>query len=452
MPAQIQKNTPIILLGAGLSSGLMAAYLGRRGFQVETYERRPDPRTTDLYVGKSINLAISVRGLHAMKDVGLEAAVKDMCIPMRGRMIHDRQGNTDIQYYSKDRLTAINSISRGDLNILLVNTADAHPNVNFHFNQRCTGIDLETGEALLIHETTGEQTRAKGQTIIACDGAFSGARSSLLRAPRFNFSQTYHPASYKELSIKPAADGGWRLEKNCLHIWPRGSYMLIALPNLDGSFTVTLFYPAKGPQSFETLDTPAAVSTFFKTEFPDALALMPHLGEEFFHNPTGELVTVKCDPWNHEGKCALVGDAAHAVVPFYGQGMNAAFEDCTVLNECIQEGKDWAEVFGEYSRLRVANGHAIADMAVDNYIEMRDRVGDPAWRYRKQIEHQLEKAFPGRYISRYEMVSFTRLPYSEALRRGSLNDEILHALAAKTQDIAQLDLGLADQLIADKLD
>jgi kynurenine 3-monooxygenase len=449
--AVIHPQEPIILLGAGLSSGLMASYLGRRGFKVEVYERRPDPRTTDLYVGKSITLAISVRGLHAMKDVGLEAAVKAMCIPMRGRMIHDRQGNTDLQYYSKDRLTAINSISRGDLNILLINTADANPNVTFHFDHRCTGMDLETGEAFLVNEITGANIRVKGQTVIACDGAFSGARLSLLRAPRFNFSQTYHSASYKELSIQATPDGNWRLEENCLHIWPRGSFMLIALPNLDGSFTVTLFYPAKGPESFETLNSPAAVEAFFQREFPDALGLMPQLGEEFFHNPTGELVTVKCDPWNHEGKCALVGDAAHAVVPFYGQGMNAAFEDCTVLNECIVEGKDWADVFDEYSRLRVANGHAIADMAVDNYIEMRDRVGDPAWRYRKQIEHQLEKAFPGRYISRYEMVSFTRLPYSEALRRGGINDEILHALAAKAATLEELDLVWAEQLISEKL-
>lgn len=449
--AKINLEEPIIILGAGLSSGLMASYLGRRGFKVEVYERRPDPRSTDLYVGKSINLAISVRGLHAMKDVGLEDAVKEMCIPMRGRMIHDRQGNTDLQFYSKDGLKAINSISRGDLNILLINTADAFPNVSFHFDHRCTGLDLETGEALLVNETTGANLRVKGQAAIACDGAFSGARGSMLRAPRFNFSQTYHPASYKELSFRATAAGDWCLEKNALHIWPRGSFMLIALPNLDGSFTVTLFYPAQGPQSFETLNTAAAVNEFFQREFPDAKALMPHLEEEFFQNPTGELVTVKCDPWHFGGKCALVGDAAHAVVPFYGQGMNAAFEDCTVMNECIVEGKDWEAVFAEYSRQRVGNGQAIADMAVDNYFEMRDRVGDPAWRFRKQIEHKLEKAFPGRYISRYEMVSFTRTPYAEALRRGEINDQILHTLAADIQDVEQVDMALADRLVQEKL-
>lgn len=448
---KINLEEPIIILGAGLSSGLMASYLGRRGFKVEVYERRPDPRTTDLYVGKSINLAISVRGLHAMADVGLEEQVRHMCIPMNGRMIHDRQGNTDFQFYSKDGHKAINSISRGDLNILLIETADAHPNVNFHFDHRCVGLDLDTGEAMLVNERTGESLRVKGQAAIACDGAFSGARGSMLRSPRFNFSQTYHPASYKELSFRSLDGGGWRVEKNALHIWPRGSFMLIALPNMDGSFTVTLFYPAVGPESFETLNSPEAVTAFFQKEFPDALALMPHLAEEFFANPTGELVTVKCDPWHHAGKCALVGDAAHAVVPFYGQGMNAAFEDCTVMNECIAEGRDWEEVFAEYSRLRVANGQAIADMAVDNYFEMRDRVGDPGWRFRKQIEHKLEKTFPERYVSRYEMVSFTRTPYAEALRRGFINDEILLALAEGIQDVEQVDLQLADRLIAEKL-
>lgn len=448
---KINHDEPIILLGAGLSSGLMASYLGRRGFKVQVYERRPDPRSTDLYVGKSINLAISVRGLHAMQDVGLEEAVRAMRIPMRGRMIHDREGKTDFQFYSNDGQKAINSISRGDLNILLVNTADAFDNVTFHFEQRCIGMDLETGEAIVQHERTGVQTRVKGQTVIACDGAFSGARGSLLRAPRFDFSQSYHSAAYKELSFRPTADGKWCLDENALHIWPRGSYMLIALPNLDCSFTVTLFYPAKGPQSFETLQTPEAVDAFFHKEFPDAYALMPHLSEEFFSNPTGELVTVKCDPWHFEGKCALVGDAAHAVVPFYGQGMNAAFEDCTVLNQCITLGDDWADAFASYSAQRVANGHAIADMAVDNYIEMRDRVGDPAWRYRKQIEHTLEKTFPGRYVSRYEMVSFTRTPYAEALRRGQLNEEILLALAAEAPTLAELDFVHAEQLIVEKL-
>jgi kynurenine 3-monooxygenase len=448
---KINQQEPIIIAGAGLSSALMASYLGQRGFNVQVYERRPDPRTTDLYAGKSINLAISVRGLHAMKEVGLEAAVHAMCIPMRGRMIHDRAGQTDFQFYSKDGQTAINSISRGELNVLLIETADAFPNVSFHFDHRCVGFDMDSGAALMVNEKTGENLTVKGQTLIGCDGAFSGARNSMMRTPRFDFSQTYHEASYKELSFHPTDAGEWVLEKNALHIWPRGSFMLIALPNLDGSFTVTLFYPAKGAKSFETLDSAAAVAHFFQTEFPDAYALMPHLGEEFFANPTGELVTVKCAPWHFEGKCALVGDAAHAVVPFYGQGMNAAFEDCTVLNEVIAVGEDWADAFARYSAARVANGQAIADLAIDNYIEMRDSVGDTAWRYRKQIEHSLEKAFPGSYVSRYELVSFTRTPYAEAKRRGQINEEILQALAARTPELDQLDLDFAGQLIAEKL-
>ena len=249
----------------------MAAYLGRRGFKVEVYERRPDPRSTDLYVGKSINLAISVRGLHAMHDVGLEEATRAMCIPMHGRTIHDREGKTDFHYYSNDGHKAINSISRGDLNLLLIQTADGFDNVTFHFNERCVGMDLETGEALLHNEVTGEQHKVHGQTVIACDGAFSGARGSMLRAPRFNFSQTYHEAAYKELSFRPTSEGAWRLDAHSLHIWPRGSFMLIALPNMDGSFTVTLFYPAKGPESFETLSTPAAVDTSLRSQIRPTL-------------------------------------------------------------------------------------------------------------------------------------------------------------------------------------
>lgn len=448
---KINREEPIILVGAGLSSALMAAYLGQRGFKVEVYERRPDPRATDLYAGKSINLAISVRGLYAMKEVGLEEAVRNMCIPMNGRMIHDREGNTDFQFYSKDGNKAINSISRGELNVLLINTADAHPNVNFHFGHRCLGFDFETGAAELYVDDTHEWKSVKGQTLIACDGAFSGARTTMMRTPRFDFSQTYHPASYKELSFHPNEKGEWKIAANALHIWPRGGFMLIALPNLDGSFTVTLFYPAVGQNSFEQLDNPERVRAFFQREFPDALELMPHLAEEFFTNPTGELVTVKCSPWHFEGKCALVGDAAHAVVPFYGQGMNAAFEDCTVLNSLIELDGDWEATFAAYSEARVANGQAIADLAVDNYIEMRDSVGNSAWRFRKEIEHTLEKAFPESYISKYEMVSFTRLPYAEALRRGKINEEILHALALKTTDPKDLDLDFAKQLIEEKL-
>jgi kynurenine 3-monooxygenase len=451
MGKTIEFNTPVIVLGAGLSGSLMALYLARRGFQVEVYERRVDMRLQKISAGKSINLAISVRGLHAMAEVGLGDAVRAMCIPMPGRMIHALDGSTALFPYSKDGQKAINSISRLTLNQLLMDAAEAMPGVRIHFQQRCVGMDIDTGRVQLQDEHDGRLYTVEGQTVICCDGAFSGGRSSMFRSPRFDYSQEFHSAAYKELTFPPAADGSWAVEKNALHIWPRGRFMLIALPNLDGSFTVTLFYPAQGPESFEQLDTAAKVEAFFRAQFPDALALMPELGTEFFENPTGDLVTVKCSPWVYRDRLALVGDAAHAVVPFYGQGMNAAFEDCTEMNACLEGATDWADVFARYNAARVANGHAIADLAIDNYIEMRDLSGDPAWQFRKKIEHVLEREFPERYVSRYELISFTRTPYAEALRRGQVNERILRRLAEGLDNIDHLDLELARQLVIDAL-
>lgn len=452
MGTKIDQSEPIILLGAGLAGSLMALYLARRGFTVEVYERRPDMRKRELYAGKSINLAISVRGLHAMEEVGLLDRVKAMCIPMRGRVLHDTAGNTQFQPYSKDGKTAINSISRGELNMLLMNAADEYDNLTLHFNYRCLGMDMRGGAVRLRNEHTGEKISVQGQTVIATDGAFSGIRNSLQKTPRFNFSQHYHSHAYKELSFPAGPNNSWLVEKNALHIWPRGGYMLIALPNLNGSFTLTLFYPRLGPGSFEELNTPEAAEAFFRKKFPDALALIPDFHEDFFNNPTADLVTIKCDPWSYQDKCVLVGDSAHAIVPFYGQGMNAAFEDCTVLNQCLDQFPDgeWDDVFAEYGRRRIANGHAIADLAVEHYIEMRDSTGDPEWRFRKEIEFRLEREFP-KYISQYEMVSFTRTPYAEAKRRGEINEGILHALAEGIDDVSQVDMEYAQKLIESRL-
>lgn len=451
MGKKINKEEPIILLGAGLAGSLMALYLARRGFQVEVYERRPDLRAADISAGRSINLAISARGLHAMKEVGLDDEVAQMCIPLRGRIIHDKEGNTDFQPYSKDGTTAINSISRGDLNRLLMDEADKFPGIKFHFQKRCMGVDMDTGMAQLRDERNHQTCEVTGQTVIASDGAFSGARTSMMKTPRFDYSQSNLSHSYKELSFPPAADGGWQIDKHALHIWPRGHFMLIALPNLDGSFTVTLFYPHEGPESFESLDTAEKVRAFFQEEFPDALALLPDLDTEYFENPVGGLLTVKCAPWHYKDHCVLVGDSAHAVVPFYGQGMNAAFEDCSVLDDCLDKGEDWEKVFDQYDELRVKNGHAIADMAIDNYYEMRDRVDDEDWKFRKKIEHMLERKFPGKYISRYEMVSFTRRPYAEALERGEINDKILRKLAEGITSVEEVDLKLAEELMSQLL-
>lgn len=449
---QAHSNEPIILLGSGLSGSLMAVYLAQKGFQVELYERRPDMRKTDISAGKSINLAISVRGLSALAEVGLKEEIHQICIPMRGRMMHALDGTLTYQPYSKDGVTAINSISRGDLNMKLMDLAESFSNISIRFNQRSLGMNFQTGEVQMRDEHSGETYLVKGQTVIACDGAFSGVRDSLLRTPRFNFSQQFLGHGYKELTIPPTAQGGWRMEKHALHIWPRGQYMLIALPNLDGSYTVTLFYPYEGKNSFASLQDEASAMRFFEEEFPDAVALMPDLAKDFFENPTGDLVTVKCDPWHYEGQLVLMGDAAHAVVPFYGQGMNAAFEDCSVLNACLENfDGNWKKVFEQYSKSRVANGQAIADMALENYIEMRDLVGDAQWLFRKKVEHLLEQKFPGKYISRYEMISFTRIPYAEAMARGRLNDEILNTLTQGLQDVSQTDLALAEKLVEEKL-
>ena len=449
----MSQEDPIILLGAGLAGSLMAAYLAQKGFNVDVYERRPDPRGTDLYAGKSINLALSVRGIHALREVGILDEIMDIAIPMRGRMMHDIEGNLTYQSYSKDGKTAINSVSRGELNIKLMDLADRHDNIDLYFNWRCKGMNFRTGEVIMKNEVTGETKRIKGQSVIGADGAFSGLRGSMVKTPRFNYSQDYLTHSYKELEIPPGPNGTHLIEKNALHIWPRGTYMLIALPNLDGSFTVTLFLAHEGENnSFESLDTKEKVQTFFEEQFPDALKLMPNLLEDYFENPTGNLVTVRCRPWSVGGQATLIGDSAHAVVPFFGQGMNAAFEDCTALAAAIeQHGTDWEKVFDTYQTQQVDNGHAIATMAIENYYEMRDYVGDERWLFRKSVEHWLEKTYPDKYVSRYEMVSFTRTPYAEAYRLGAQNDKILDSLIEGVHSLENIDPAKAERLIKEHL-
>jgi len=448
----MKTDHPIVLLGAGLAGSLMAAYLARRGFRVDVYERRPDMRQVEISAGKSINLALSVRGLHALAGVGLRKEILDMVIPMRGRMMHSLTGELTYQPYSKDAKTAINSISRSGLNITMMNLADSSGRANFIFGERCLGIDFEKKIVILQNENSGQIRQLEAATIMGTDGAFSGVRGSLEKSPRFDFSQEYHSAAYKELAIPPGRDGNWQMEKHALHIWPRGSFMLIALPNLDGSYTVTLFYPAEGKESFRTLDSGEKADDFFRKNFPDALQLIPDLSRQFFANPTGDLLTVKCNPWHYKGNAVILGDAAHAVVPFYGQGMNAAFEDCFELDACIaKHGDDWETVYSEFNKNRVANGHAIADMAIENYFEMRDHVGNSAWLLRKQVEHLLEQKFPGHYISRYEMISFTRIPYADAQRIGKINERILDKLTDGLASANLLNLDLAADLIKKEL-
>ena len=414
------------LIGSGLAGGMMAAFLGRRGYEVELYERRPDPHAGNLVGGRSINLALSTRGIHALEQLGIADAVLEHAIPMRGRMIHDKSGELHFTPYDRDPTKCINSIGRGALNTATIEAAQRYPNVRVQFNHRCTGIDLDSPAAHLLNTETNQTLEARGDAVIGVDGAFSTVRRAMQRLDRFEYSQSYLAHGYKELTIPPASDGGWQMEKHALHIWPRRSFMMIALPNPDGSFTCTLFWEFSGPRSFETTATEPDIRQFFEEEFPDAVPLMPSLLEDFRENPTGSLVTVRCAPWHYRGKVALVGDAAHAVVPFYGQGMNAAFEDCVVLDECIAEfADDRARAFAEYFRRRKENADALADLAVENFVEMRDKTASKVFRAKRKLDHVLEGMLPGVYLPLYTMVSFTRIPYAEAARRARRQDLIV---------------------------
>jgi len=405
----------------------MAAFLGRRGYEVELFERRGDPHAGNFVGGRSINLALSTRGIHALEQLGIADKVLKHAIPMRGRMIHEKAGELHFAPYDRDPNNCINSIGRGALNTATIEAAQQYPNVRVQFNHSCTDVDIECATAQVVNTCTNESAIVAADAIIGVDGAFSAVRRSMQRLDRFEYSQTYLPHGYKELTIPPAADGSWRMEKHALHIWPRKSFMMIALPNPDGSFTCTLFWEFEGPRSFATTTTDDDVRRFFDTEFPDAVPLMPTLLTDFRENPTGSLVTVRCAPWQYQDKVALIGDAAHAVVPFYGQGMNAAFEDCVVLDECLGEFPDnRARAFAEYFAKRKENADALADLAVGNFVEMRDKTGSPAFRARKKLDHLLEGALPGTYLPLYTMVSFTRIPYAEAARRARRQDRIVN--------------------------
>ncbi len=452
-----ENSNKITIVGAGLAGSLLSVYLAKRGFEVNVYERRPDMRKEDTGAGKSINLALSTRGIHALKEVGMFDEIKKIAIPMYGRMIHPVSGELNFQRYGKDDSEYINSVSRAELNKSLMNLAEENPKVKIFFNERCNGIDFKNAEVSFHNDRTNEASKIKSDIVIATDGATSAVRMEMLKIPRFNFSQQYENYGYKELTI-PAGNGGkYLMEKNSLHIWPRGSFMLIALPNLDGSYTCTLFLAYDkalgGENSFEHLGTKERVKEFFEKQFPDAAKLMPDLLDDYFHNPTGSLITIKCFPWIAEDKVALLGDAAHAIVPFFGQGMNAAFEDCTYLDECVEKCKnDWKKIFHEYQNLRKDNSDAIADLAQQNFVEMRDLVADKRFQLKKKIEAVLYKNYPEKFVPKYSMVTFHRIPYSIALERGNIQDNILTELTEDVDDIKDVDLKKAERLINDNLD
>jgi kynurenine 3-monooxygenase len=417
-----------VLIGSGLAGGLLAAYLGKRGYDVELFERRADPRAGNFIGGRSINLALSTRGIHALEQLGLAEEVLRHAIPMRGRMIHEKSGDLHFASYDVDPNKCINSIGRAALNTTVIEAAQRYSNVQVRFNRRCIGVHIESAIAELLNTETQQTSAAEGDAIIGVDGAFSAVRQAMPKqVPNFVYDESYLAHGYKELTIPPAADGSWQLEKNALHIWPRKSFMMIALPNPDGSFTCTLFWEFEGPRSFASITADDQVRRFFDDEFPDAVPLMPDLLQDFRENPTGSLVTIRCAPWVHRDKLALVGDAAHAVVPFYGQGMNAAFEDCFILDECLNSfAGDRARAFAEYFKRRKPNADALADLAVQNFIEMRDKTASRSFRAKKKLDHALEAILPGIYLPLYSMVTFSRIPYATAARRAKFQDAVVY--------------------------
>jgi len=428
-----------VLIGSGLAGGLLAANLGRRGYEVDLYERRADPREGNLVGGRSINLALSTRGIHALEQIGVADNVLKQAIPMRGRMIHPaKTGQAPIFVpYDVDPNKHINSIGRAALNTTVIEAAQRYSNVRVFFNHKCTGVDLDSATAQLVNSSVAagvspasDQTiSASGEAVIGVDGAFSVVRQSMqLKIKDFQYDESYLAHGYKELTIPPGPSGSWQMEKTALHIWPRKSFMMIALPNPDGSFTCTLFWEFEGPRSFATTKTDDDVRHFFEEEFPDAVPLMPNLLDDFRNNPTGSLVTIRCAPWFYRDKVCLVGDAAHAVVPFYGQGMNAAFEDCVVLDECLQEfPQDRKRGFAKYFQRRKPNADALADLALENFIEMRDKTASKAFRAKKKLDHFLEATLSGIYLPLYTMVTFTRVPYAQARRRAKVQDMFVYA-------------------------
>ncbi len=446
------RSTPeITLVGAGLAGSLLSIFLARRGHRVTLLERRLDPRKTSASAGRSINLALANRGIAALEEVGVMESVRRELIPMAGRMLHDEEGRLKRIPYGNKPHEVIYSVSRAGLNTLLLDAAEATGRVSIRFGETVGGVDF-----------ANRQVRPQAspyEVLIGTDGSASAIRAAILERAGGRLDEEPLGHGYKELTI-PAAEGGqFRMEKNGLHIWPRGEYMLIALPNIDGSFTVTLFLPNQGEESFEALTTPAAVHALFERRFADAIPLMPRLAENFFANPIGHLETIRCAPWSFEDQALVLGDAAHAIVPFHGQGMNAAFEDCSAFDRCLENpDRPWDAIFEEFEKRRRPDTDAIADMALENYVEMRSTVREPKFQLKKDLSFRLEERHPGRFIPRYSMVMFHTIPYAEAKRRGAIQEQILDELTSATSatgkvvGLDEVDLARADRLIAERLE
>lgn len=421
----------VMIIGAGLVGSLLSIYLSRRGYSVTIYERRPDMRLQKISAGRSINLALSDRGIKALEEVGIMDEVRKISIPMHGRRMHNPDGSSAYQAYGKEG-QYINSVSRGALNAMLIDLAEQH-DVKIYFNEQCERIDWKENEAHFVNCEAKTTSTTKASLIFGSDGSYSAARlTHQLQHNRFQYQQYYIDYGYKELNIAATADGDFAMEKNALHIWPRGNYMLIALPNMDKTFTCTLFFPFEGEPSFASLTTTDKLNAFFDATFPDAKKMMPSLTEDFFNNPTSSLVTVKCFPWIRGDAFALIGDAAHAIVPFFGQGMNCGFEDCAVLNGLITKyNDDWEKILPAYQTLRKPDADAIADLAINNFTEMRDKVADKKFLLQKKIEAAFSRKHPDAWIPAYSMVTFSpEIRYSDALRRGQQQQVIMDEIMA----------------------
>ena len=406
----------ILVIGAGLVGSVLSMFLAKRGYRVEVYERGPDLRRASLSSGRSINLTLCDRGLRVLDILGVGTAVRDVSVPAYGRLIHDDRGELTFQPYGNSG-EAIYSIARSDLNSTLLEYAESNFDITFHFNRKCVAIDLASATVEFEEPATVARTRIKADRIMGADGAYSVVRKQMQKSQRLNYFQEYWHQGYKELRVPAQLNHGWATEKNVLHIWPRGHYMLIGFPNTDGSFTCSLHIPFEGDLSFNSIKTQEDLLRFFCDAFPDVISHMPDLVKDYFANPPNSMVTIKCSPWSYQDKAVLVGDACHSIYPSYGQGANAGFEDCAFLYECLESHpSDWKAVFAEYQRLRKPNTDAIADLCVEHFVELRDLVGDPRFLLRKEVERKINQLYPEKYKDLYSMITFTCMPYIEALR------------------------------------
>lgn len=434
------------IIGAGLAGSLLAILLSRQGWRITLYERRGDPRIADYESGRSINLALAERGRNALRQAGVEDAVMAKAVMMRGRMVHPRQGEPQLQRYGRDDSEVIWSIHRKDLNTTLLQLAE-DAGAQVHFHRRLHTVDFDAGYARFIDDRDDHPHDIRFDTLIGADGAGSALRAAMNRKHPLDERIEFLDHSYKELEIPPTDDGGFRIEANALHIWPRGNYMCIALPNDEGTFTVTLFLPNEGNPSFATTNSGAEAEALFARDFPDALALIPNLRRDWEEHPPGLLGTLHLRQWHLQGRAVLLGDAAHAMVPFHGQGMNCAFEDCVALARHLLEQDSLAQAFAAFEAERKPNAEAIQQMALENYLEMRDRVADPAFLLQRELEQQLQARWPTRFVPHYTMVTFLHTPYAVALERTELQRRILEQATAGHDSLEHIDWAALERVV-----